>query len=108
MRYCSLGPTDKTTSNPLALICLRSNCQCSFGQYFNMLDAPKWQTIYRLLEILKGNNNLLVFKGSHSFFWVERCVRNTNECLTPGACMKAISKEQVFKALMNLLKENDT
>jgi ADP-heptose:LPS heptosyltransferase len=37
--------------------------------------------------------------------WLNRCGRGVSECKTPGACMEAITPQQVFKALMNLVEE---
>ena len=79
-----------------------------FGQGSSVIHGPGdfWKELpykYATVHPYPCRDQNLFFR--RKIFWVERCVRNTNECLTPGACMEAISKDQVFKALMNLVEE---
>ncbi len=79
-----------------------------FGQGSSVIHGPGnfWKKLpykYATVRPFSCRDQNLFFR--RKIFWVERCVRNTNECLTPGACMEAISKEQVFKALMNLVEK---
>ncbi len=82
-----------------------------FGQGSSVIHGPGdfWKKLaykYATVDAYPCRDQNLFFR--RKIFWVVRCVRNINECLTPGACMKAISPNQVFNALMNLLEENES